>query len=95
MVTKKKSPEELRWNKYLNRACREVNGFAELRQRFERNISIPGRSKRTFDNYSRHMAVMALHSQGLQQQLKVLRLQTKPATFIRRCPCAKQAYSPP
>ncbi len=27
-------PEELRYNKYLNRACREVNGFAELLQRF-------------------------------------------------------------
>ena len=27
--------------------------------------------------------------QCLQQQLKVLRLQTKPATFIRRCPCCK------
>ena len=26
--------------KYLNRACREVNGFAALLQRFERNISV-------------------------------------------------------
>jgi len=34
----------------------EVNGFAELLQRFERNISILGRSPRTFDNYSRHIA---------------------------------------
>ena len=91
MVTKKKSPEELRWNKYLNRACREVNGFAELRQRFERNISIPGTSKKTFDDYSRRIAAMALHFQCLRQQLKVLRLQTKPATFT----VAKQAHSPP
>ncbi|MDM1140034.1 tyrosine-type recombinase/integrase [Empedobacter sp. R132-2] len=30
-------------------------------QRFERNISILGRSKRTFDNYSRHVAALALH----------------------------------
>jgi hypothetical protein len=57
----KKSPEELRWNKYLNRACREVSGFAELLQRFERNISILGRAPRTFDNYSRHVAAIALH----------------------------------
>ncbi|MCQ4034960.1 transposase [Kaistella montana] len=30
-------------------------------QRFERNISILGRSKRTFDNYSRHVAALVLH----------------------------------
>ena len=58
---KKKSPEELRENKILNRACREVEGFSELLHRFERNISILGRSPRTFDNYSRHVAAMALH----------------------------------
>ena len=58
---KKKSPEELRENKILNRACREVEGFSELLHRFERNISILGRSPRTFDNYSRHVAAIALH----------------------------------
>ena len=58
---KKKSPEELRENKILNRACKEVEGFSELLHRFERNISILGRSPRTFDNYSRHVAAMALH----------------------------------
>jgi hypothetical protein len=47
---KKKSPEELRENKILNRACREVEGFSELLHRFERNISILGRSVKTFDN---------------------------------------------
>ncbi|WP_228453842.1 phage integrase N-terminal SAM-like domain-containing protein [Chryseobacterium manosquense] len=30
-------------------------------QRFERNISILGRSRRTFENYSRHVAALALH----------------------------------
>ena len=65
----KKSPEELRWNKYLNRACREVNGFTELLQRFERNISVLGRSQRTFDNYSRHVAAMTLHFQCLHFQV--------------------------
>ena len=65
----KKSPEELRWNKYLNRACREVSGFTELLQRFERNISILGRSPRTFDNYSRHVAALALHFQCLPTEL--------------------------
>ncbi|AZI22354.1 integrase [Chryseobacterium taklimakanense] len=45
----------------MNRASSEVNGFAELLQRFERNISILGKSKRTFDSYSRHVAALALH----------------------------------
>lgn len=30
-------------------------------QRFKRNISIRGRSKSTFDNYSRHIAAISLH----------------------------------
>ena len=47
--------------KVVARASSEVNGFAELLQRFERNISILGRSKRTFDNYSRHVAALAFH----------------------------------
>ncbi|WP_286385633.1 phage integrase N-terminal SAM-like domain-containing protein, partial [Myroides odoratimimus] len=38
-------------------------------QRFERNISILGRSKRTFDNYSRHVAAMALHFSCLPTEL--------------------------
>ena len=47
----------------------EVNGFAEPLQRFERNISILGRSPRTFDNYSRHIAAMALHFGCLPTEL--------------------------
>lgn len=61
MTTKKKIPQALRWNKYLHQAYREFNGFSELLQRFERNISLLGRSKRTFDGYSRHVAAMVLH----------------------------------
>ncbi len=38
-------------------------------QRFERNISILGRSPRTFDNYSRHIAAMALHFLCLPTEL--------------------------
>ncbi|TGN21958.1 integrase, partial [Empedobacter tilapiae] len=45
----------------MNRACSEITGFSELLQRFQRNISILGRSQRTFENYSRHVAAMALH----------------------------------
>jgi len=53
----------------LNRACSEINGFSELLQRFERNISILGRSKRTFENYSRHVAALALHFGALPTDL--------------------------
>lgn len=38
-------------------------------QRFERNISILGRSPRTFDNYSRHVAAITLHFQCLPTEL--------------------------
>ncbi|MCB4235400.1 phage integrase N-terminal SAM-like domain-containing protein [Kaistella anthropi] len=61
MATKKISGGFKNTNKFLNRASSEVNGFAELLQRFERNISILGRSRRTFENYSRHVAALALH----------------------------------
>ena len=53
----------------MNRACSEITGFTELLQRFERNISILGRSKRTFENYSRHVAAMALHFGFLPTEL--------------------------
>ena len=47
----------------------EVIGFEALPERFERNISIPARSPRTFDNYSRHVAAIALHFQCLPTEL--------------------------
>ena len=53
----------------MNRASSEVNGFSELIQRFERNISIQGKSPRTFDNYSRHVAAIALHFKTLPTEL--------------------------
>ena len=45
-------------------------GFSELLQRFQRNISILGRSQRTFDNYSRHVAAITLHFQCLPTELQ-------------------------
>ena len=44
-------------------------GFSELLQRFQRNVSIPGRPQRTFDNYSRHVAAITLHFQCLPTAL--------------------------
>ena len=38
-------------------------------QRFQRNISLLGRAPRTFDNYSRHVAAMALHFGCLPTEL--------------------------
>ena len=58
---KKKHPEELRENKILNQAKREVPGFEELLNRFERTVSVLGRSHSTFNNYSRHVAAISLY----------------------------------
>ena len=58
---KKKHPEELRENKILNQAKREVSGFEELLERFERTVSVLGRSQSTFNNYSRHVASISLY----------------------------------
>jgi len=38
-----------------------VPGFQELIHRFERSISVLGRSPSTFKNYSMHIAAIALH----------------------------------
>ncbi len=66
---KKKLPEELRWNKHLNQACREVPGFTDLLAVFERNMSVLGRSASTFENYARHIASLALHYGCLPTEL--------------------------
>ena len=58
---KKKHPDALRENNILNQARREVPGFEELIDRFERTISVLGRSPSTFRNYSLHVASLALY----------------------------------
>ena len=58
---KKKHPDALRENNILNQAKREVPGFAELIDRFERTISVLGLSQSTFRNYSLHVASLALY----------------------------------
>jgi integrase/recombinase XerD len=45
----------------LHHAKRDVPDFESLICRFERSISVLGRSQKTFDCYSRHIAAMALH----------------------------------
>ncbi|WP_205597620.1 hypothetical protein [Flavobacterium columnare] len=60
-MSTKKHPDDLRENKILNQAKREVEGFSEFIYRFERSISILGRSQSTFSNYARHVAAVALY----------------------------------
>lgn len=45
----------------MNQAKRGVLGFEELIYRFERTVSVLGRSKTTFENYSRHVAAVAIY----------------------------------
>lgn len=45
----------------MNQAKREVSGFADLIFRFERTVSVLGRSQSTFNNYSRHLAAISLY----------------------------------
>jgi len=48
-----------------------VDGFEEVLIRFQRNISILGRSQRTFDNYARHIAAIALHFNRVPHEISV------------------------
>lgn len=84
--------EELRWNKYLNRACREVNGFSELLARFERNISVLGRSKSTFENYGRHIAAMSMHFGCLPTELEAEQVQDYLYGLQQRSKTPSQTY---
>jgi hypothetical protein len=42
-------------------ACDKVNGFLGLIQELEKSITINGKSRSMFDNYSRQLAHLALH----------------------------------
>lgn len=45
----------------VKRAKEEVPGFEAMYYRFERSMSLLGRSKKTFESYGRHLAVISLH----------------------------------
>lgn len=59
----------LREGKFINDAKRAVDGFTELLYRFERTISVLGRSRKTFECYSRHVAAIALYYGKLSTEL--------------------------
>jgi integrase/recombinase XerD len=47
----------------------KVTGFLELSQKFEKKLSILGRSRSTYFNYIRHLAKLALHFNCLPTEL--------------------------
>jgi site-specific recombinase XerD len=59
----------LRENKILHQAKRDVPGFEDLLNRFERNISVLGKSQSTFENYARHVASISLYFGKIPTQL--------------------------
>ena len=72
---KKKHPDALRENKILNQAKRQVRGFEELLDRFERTVSVLGRSASTFNNYSRHVAAISLYFGKIPTELDAEQVQ--------------------
>lgn len=67
-------------------------GFTALLQRFERNISLLGRSPRTFDNYSRHVAALALHFGRLPTELHPEELKDYLYELQQRSATPSQSY---
>ena len=59
-MTKKNENSGVKKN-LVERVIEEVSGFDLLFHRFQRNMSVLGRSKSTFENYVRHLAAISLH----------------------------------
>ena len=79
-------------NKILNQAIREVPKFEELLHRFERTISVLGRSQSTFSNYARHVASMALHFGKIPTELDVEQVQEYLFMLQKRSKTPSQTY---
>ena len=69
-VNKKKRPEDLGQHTLIAQARAQVTGFSELIDKFEKKLSVLGRSSSTFKNYARHIAKMALHFDCLPTELE-------------------------
>lgn len=61
-------------------------------QRFERNISVLGRSPKTFENYSRHVAAIALHFGCLPTDLVAEQVQDYLYELQQRSETPSQTY---
>lgn len=53
----------------ISQAQLKVTGFLELSQKFEKKLSILGRSRSTYFNYIRHLAKLSLHYDCLPTEL--------------------------
>jgi site-specific recombinase XerD len=60
MTKKKCAKEKIKLN-MVNRAKNEVPGFSEMIYRFERTMSVFGRSQQTFNCYATHVSAISLH----------------------------------
>jgi integrase/recombinase XerD len=55
----------------MSQAKREVVDVEELIYRSERTVSVLGRSKTTFENYSRHVAAVAIYCWKIPTELEI------------------------
>jgi integrase/recombinase XerD len=69
MTKKKCAKEEIKLS-MVNRAKNEVPGFSEMMYRFERTMSVFGRSKQTFNCYANHVSAISLHFGRIPTELK-------------------------
>jgi hypothetical protein len=57
----------------VEQACTKVVGFRELYKELERSITINGKSQSALENYSRHLAHLALHYNRMPLDLDAVR----------------------
>jgi integrase/recombinase XerD len=76
----------------VHRAIREVPEFESLLYRFQRTISVLGRSPRTFECYSRNVAAMALHFGKIPTELDVEEVQEYLYLLQQRSKTPSQTY---
>jgi integrase len=69
-----------------------VEGFEGLLHRFERNITILGRSKSTFENYVRHVAAISLHYGKIPIELDQEQVQEYLFILQKRSKTPSQTY---
>jgi integrase len=69
-----------------------VPGFSDLIHRFERSISILGRSPSTFHNYARHVAALALHYGQIPTELDAEQIHEYLQLLQKRTHSPSQSY---
>jgi integrase/recombinase XerD len=69
-----------------------VPGFGAMLEKFQRNISVLGRSVKTFENYSRHVAAIALHFKCVPTALNEEQVQDYLYALQQRSKTPSQTY---